>query len=231
MAVWMATQELRGSSDSILEAGSLFLTCDYHLYVFDQRVLRKEHQLGSVVMPNHFLQMLRPLAPSTDDFDRRFVETFAIPEFRTIGSDYAATVSKVLSYLASFSNIREETAVRILADELLIERLKGVDEGSDEFKDSIESALAKENEELLEEVALWKSEAEQARREREEALAEIETKERELAAKAAELDRSGQAQQKLQEQIQITEESRERAIARWRIASGVLFGSTAKLAR
>jgi len=249
MTVWLATQDKRVVTDSILEAGALFLTCDYHLYVFDQKVLRQEPQLGLVVMPNHFLQMLRPLVPASDDFDRRFVETFAIPEFRVVGSDYAATVSKVLSYLTVFSNIGEKTATRILADELLIQRLRGIDEDSEEFRTSIENALAGENEQLLEEVAQWKLEAERARAEQAKAIRNAEAKAQTLTEKDAELQRLNQAQeeyvkklealatkveqsekgrtqieQALREEVQATKEDYERIVAGWRIAFGILFG-------
>jgi uncharacterized membrane protein len=201
-----------------------------------------------VVMPNHFLQMLRPLVPATDDFDRRFVETFAIPEFRVIGSDYSATVSKVLSYLATYSSIPEETAVHILADELLIQRLKGVDEDSEEFRHSVDNAVAKENERLLEEIAHWKLEAEQAMAEKEEVTADAEVKDHALAAKDDKLQQLEQAQNEshlrfqalqakmenlesaqkqsdeaFQGQIRILEEDHERITGRWRLAFGILF--------
>jgi hypothetical protein len=168
MTVWLDAHDLRRSGDSVLESGVLFLTCDYHLYAFDRELHNRHHKVGMIVLPNHFLQMLRPFVPATDDFDRRFVETFAIPEFRTIGSDYSETVSKVLSYLAVLSDVSEETATRILADRLLIENLKGVDENSAEFRSSIESALAADNERLLEEVTSQKKEIQKVKTKLEE---------------------------------------------------------------
>ena len=160
MTVWLAVQSLRGATDSIIDCRALFLTCDYHLYVFDEKMCDRKHHVGSVVMPNHLLQMLRPFAPATDDFNRRFVETFSIPEFRIIGSGYSATTSKVLSYLATFSSVPEEIAARILADELLIGKLNGLDNKSEEFKSAVDDAVMQQNEKLTQELEIWRSKAE-----------------------------------------------------------------------
>jgi hypothetical protein len=151
MAVWRTVHRLRHDGVSVLNAGSLFLTADFHLYAFDWQRLREAGSLGIVVLPNQFLQLLRPFIPSTEDFDRRFVETFAIPEFRIVGSDYAATCSKVLAYINTYKDIGEATAVRILANHMLIEQLRGIEEDSVDFKEQIENALARDNENLLEE--------------------------------------------------------------------------------
>jgi hypothetical protein len=156
MIVLLATERNRSANkNSVLDAGAFFLTCDYHLYAFD-KYCRSENQLNSVVLPNHLLQVLRPLIPKSEDFDKRFVATFAIPEFRTIGSDYSETISKVMSYLATFKDIREETASRILGDRILMNSLQGVNENSEEFAQSLENALAKHNEELIEEISAIK---------------------------------------------------------------------------
>lgn len=154
MVVLLAAEENRNHSSkySVLEAGALILTCDYYFYSFDHYV-RTNGKVGSVVLPNHLLQMLRPLVPQSADFDERFVATFAIPEFRSIDSDYAATVSKVMMYLSTFTtDLSEESAVRILGDNILIQELSGVDESSEDFANSVENALARENEGLLEEI-------------------------------------------------------------------------------
>lgn len=244
VSVWLATEMIRGSRDSILETGVLLLTCDYHLYAFDQMVSQKERRVGGVVLPNHFIQMLRLFIPSTDDFDQRFVETFAIPEFRTIGSDYSLTVSKVLSYLALYSDVSEETAVRILANQLLIEKLKGVDENSEEFKDSIESALMKENEQLLEEVAQYKTIAEQEKAESQQVREQLLEKERQVETSRQQLEISQRQLEEMklaEEQSEYLVQKNERELedqlekarleskyqrkitARWRFVFGVLF--------
>jgi hypothetical protein len=151
MGVWRTIYRMRRAGASVLNAGALFLTADFYLYAFDRQLLREDGGLGIVVLPNQFLQLLRPFIQSDEDFDLRFVETFAIPEFRTIGSDYSATISKVVSFLNTFKDIGEETASRILANSILIDHLRGTDEDSPDFKESIENALAQDNEYLIEE--------------------------------------------------------------------------------
>ena len=61
-----------------------------------------------------------------------------------------------MAYLAIFGDIKEETASRILGDRLLIHNLQGVNENSDEFAESVENALVKHNEELIEEISVIK---------------------------------------------------------------------------
>jgi len=151
IVVWETVRRIREQGASILDIGAVFLTADFYLYLFDWQHLRKSHEPGHVVLPNHFLQLLRPFVPATDDFDRRFVETFAIPEFRAVDSDYSATSAKILSYINTYSEISEETAVRILSNSMLIEQLREVDERSEEFAEAIDNALARDNEALLEE--------------------------------------------------------------------------------
>ncbi len=179
---------------SVLDAGAMVLTCDYYLYSFD----RYEHsngRVGQVLLPNHFLQMLRPLLPKNADFDKRFVATFAIPEFRSIDSDYSETVTKVMMYLSAYKDLSEESAAKILGNNALIHQLSGVDEKSDEFANSIESALAKENEELIEEVAILRDELKGSKR-------IIEQQEINIANQVEQTERMKQTAEQAQELVQ-----------------------------
>lgn len=151
MAVWVAVQDRRRRAKSVLDAGALFLSMDYYLYDFDWYELRKPHETATVVLPRQLLQLLRPFAASRPDFDRRFVETFAIPEIRSLGALSPETSSQVLSYLNSYADIGEETAIRILTSNMLSANLRGVDRNSPGFAEAIESALALDNQQLLEE--------------------------------------------------------------------------------
>lgn len=123
---------LRTPSDSPLGVGAYFLTIDYLLYRFDWDQLREKHQLGITVLPSQFLQMLRPFLTRSDDFDRKFVETFAIPEFRTIAV-HGDVTTQVLAYLNNFSGIDEATASRILANQVLRDSLLSVKDDSLKF--------------------------------------------------------------------------------------------------
>jgi len=146
--VWQAAKSLRKAGASALDAGAFFLTADYLLYTFDWNVLRDKRALGTTILPNQFLQILRPFVPATDDFNRRFVETFAVPEFRTIGPDYSSARSLVIDYLNTYSDIPETVAVRILADELLLKQIESEESKTQEL---VHSAINLHFSDLLEE--------------------------------------------------------------------------------
>jgi hypothetical protein len=156
VAVLDCARFLRSGATSTLEAGALFVTCDYNLYRFDSDTSRDSSSPATVVLPNVLWQILRPYVPSNSDFDRSFAETFAIPEFRTIGSGAAKACSKMLGILAVYKDFPEKTAAKLLSNDMLIDRLRNVQNDA-QFQEQIESAIALENQILLEEqVALAK---------------------------------------------------------------------------
>jgi len=151
IAVWMAVQRLRQEGRNALDVGSLFLTLDLVFQRFDWQELRQNGKVGSVVLPNHLLQLLRPFVPRTDEFNIRFAETLAIPEFRTSSTDYTITLHNVMTLLNTYAGDSEEIASAILANDLLLAELKGVDAESDRFKEMVESAVTRERERVTDE--------------------------------------------------------------------------------
>jgi hypothetical protein len=121
------------------------------LYAFDWLRLRKSNQPGHVVLPNQLLQILRPFLVVTTEFDKKFAATFAIPEFRTLATGYSTIASKVLGYLSTLADVTEETASRILANEVLLGKLRDVAIDAPEFKKTVDSALANDNDKLIKE--------------------------------------------------------------------------------
>ena len=81
-----AVHQLRSKAKSSLEAGALLVTLDMSLYRFDWEMSRMQGRRACVVLPDHFMQVLRPFVPSDSDFDRSFAATFALPEFRAMES-------------------------------------------------------------------------------------------------------------------------------------------------
>ena len=191
MTVLEVVRQFRSNRTSTLEAGALFLTCDYHLYRFDWETSRSLGIMPCTVLPNLFWQILRPYVPSDVDFSRSFAETFAIPEFRTIGSGASEACSKMLSMLASYKNFPEETASRMLSNDLLIEQLKKAKDAQ-EFQAYIESAIVEENADLAEELVLISMELEEERAAKtkvEEKLGEVSVqKEREASEALAKIE-------------------------------------------
>jgi hypothetical protein len=163
MAVWQTVSRLRKRSATAFGVGAYFLTTDYFLYRFDWQRLREKDTLGVVVLSNQFLQLLRPFIPTDRELDESFVEIFSIPEFRTLVRDYSRTSEKVFTYLSTYADISEGTAVRILTDEVLAQQLRDVKEDSEEFHGLIESAMARDNEQLRQQAEIFKADAEAAR--------------------------------------------------------------------
>lgn len=169
---------LRNSTTSTLEAGALLVTCDYSLYRFDNYTSRSAKTQASVVLPNVLWQILRPFIPASRDFDRSFAETFAIPEFRSIGSGSARACSKMLSLLAAYKDFPEETAARLLSNDLLIDRLRATQD-DEQFQAQVESAIASENQALLEERAALARQVEALRSDKERVEKELERQKQE----------------------------------------------------
>ncbi|MBZ5536626.1 MAG: hypothetical protein LAO31_11780 [Acidobacteriia bacterium] len=172
VAVLDCVRSLRNTLQSTLEAGTLLVTCDYVLYRFDSESSRNAKTSASVVLPNVLWQVLRPFIPASQDFDRSFAETFAIPEFRTIGSDASKACSKMLGLLAAYKDFPEETAARLLSNDMLINSLRTV-EDDEQFREQVESAIAAENQVLLEERAALAKQVESLKAEKERAELEV----------------------------------------------------------
>jgi hypothetical protein len=171
IAVLDTVHQMRSKAKSSLEAGALFITCDNLLYMFDWQTSQQQDQAACAVLPNNFLQVLLPFVPSDADFIRSFEETFVIPEFRVIESKSSEARSKMLSYLAAYESLPEETATQLLSNDLLLEPLNPKE--NEQFHNYLESALQGQNVTLLEEKAALEKQVERV-------LAEKEAKEKRL---------------------------------------------------
>lgn len=148
MTVLHRVKTLRSESTSTLDARAIFMTCDFTLYRFDSNYCKEKDNLVSTVLPNVFWQIIRPYIPSNELFDKAFAETFAIPEFRTIDSSAAKACSKMLHILAGFKDFPEETATKMLSNDLLIHQLE-LAETDQEFQAYVDAEIVRENEALL----------------------------------------------------------------------------------
>jgi hypothetical protein len=174
MTVLDVVRQLRSKASSTLEAGALFITCDYTLYKFDWETSKNTGSPACTVLPSTFWQVIRPFIPSDEEFDRSFADTFAIPEFRIIGSHAAEACSKMLNILAGYKDVTEETAIKMLSNDLLIERLQTA-ENDNVFQEYVESEIVRENQALLEENARIKQHLENEKEEKINAEQKLET--------------------------------------------------------
>jgi len=166
----------RSDSPSTLDAGALLVSCDYLLNLFDHETARRNNHMVCVVLPNNFWQILRPFIPSDRDFERSFAQTFAIPEFRAIGSKGSKACSKMFSILATYKDVPEETAFKMLSNGVLLDKLKTTTDDN-EFAEYVEAAFVEENKNLLEEKAAMAKQLEKEKKARagmEKAAAEKE---------------------------------------------------------
>lgn len=82
--------------------------------------------------------------PADQDFEKAFAETFVLPEFRAIGSGGSRACSKMLQILATYKEVPEQTAMKMLANGLLLDRLRS--EYDDvKFEEQVEQAFIEEN--------------------------------------------------------------------------------------
>ncbi len=166
-------RQLRSGAKSTLDAGALILTCDYGLYAFDWDQSRKQGLRPCTVLPNLFWQVLRPFIPADEGFSQAFAQTFAIPEFRTIGSGAAEACSKMLSILSGFKDFPEETAKRMLSNDILIDQLRRA-ENDEVFQNYVEAAIVNENAQLRDENTLLSKKIEIEQKDKEEVARRLE---------------------------------------------------------
>jgi hypothetical protein len=139
-------------SKTIFESGSIILTKDFNLYLFARREFSGKGSVAPIAMPALFLQLISALSSDAREVKRGLVEAFAMPEFRALRSDYKRIKQKALSYLTMYSELSEETAIKILANEIVLRKLKKVEDDELKFQEEIESALVDENNRLAQEA-------------------------------------------------------------------------------
>jgi hypothetical protein len=160
-----AVRQRRSDLPSTLDAGALFVSCDYLLNLFDHETTRRYSRMACVVFPNNFWQILRPFIPSDHDFEKSFAQTFALPEFRAIGSKGSHACSKMLSILASYKDVPEETAFKMLSNDSLLDKLKTT-ANDKQFIGYVEAAFVEENKNLMEEKAAIAKQLEKEKKDR-----------------------------------------------------------------
>jgi len=187
MAVLQTVRSLRSNARSTLDAGAILVTCDYYLYRFDWESSRNEGQPNCAVLPSLLWQILRPFVSDSQGFDQAFAETFALPEFMLTRGAAERAASRMLSILAGYRDIPEETAAKMLANDFLLAELQTKKTDQD-FADAVESALVEENAVLLEEKAalarqlvVEKEQREARERDLERSAKALEEKEKALA--------------------------------------------------
>jgi len=152
--LWMVARnhQIPTNRRGTLFSGSFVLSSDLWFWRFDRQVLGKDYSSKPiVVLPDALLQALRPFVGTSSRFDdAAFAKLFSAAEFRGAETEsFADTAQRVAGYLASFADLSEETARRILTDSMLMRRIGQADESSDAFQDPIREAIVEHNELLI----------------------------------------------------------------------------------
>lgn len=201
MTVLETVQSLRTNAKTTLDAGSLLVTCDYQLFRFDLEHSRKNDRHHSTVLPSLLWQILRPFVADNDEFDKAFAETFALPEFSIGRGGAQRAAARMASILASYSDIPEETASKMLANDLLIAELQSKRTDA-EFAQTIESAVSAENAQLVEERAALAAQLEFEKAGREAKQRELDAAEEQLRAREQSLEQKDRELRAKEEAIQ-----------------------------
>lgn len=139
-------RELNPKKTKFLESKAFFISSDYILAKFEKINYKRNWEINYVVSPSVFLQLIRPFIENDYSSNKRFIDTFTIPEFRTFEIDYSSTRSKALQILNdNYHNTSFETKVKILRDQVLLEKLDKVTDDHAKQMDLIESQISIEN--------------------------------------------------------------------------------------
>jgi hypothetical protein len=201
MAVLETVHSLRTNAKTTLDAGALLVTCDYHLFRFDFESSQGNGRHHSTVLPSLLWQILRPFVADNDAFDKAFAETFALPEFSLGRGGAQRAAARMASILAGYSDIPEETASKMLANDLLIAELQSKRTDA-EFAATVESAIATENAQLVEERAALASQLEIAKTTREAKQHELDVAAEQLRAREKSIEEKEQELHRKEETIQ-----------------------------
>lgn len=151
-SVWVVAKDHQTPSNKgPLHVGSFAVTTDYAFWRFDRSTMRHEFSTRPVVvLPDMLLQALRPFIGKKAGIEEQdFGRIFATAEWRVGGvTDVSQILQRVAAYLATFQDLPEDTAVRILTDSLLLQRIKKIESDGASLGDAVDQAVVLQNEEL-----------------------------------------------------------------------------------
>lgn len=149
----VALREVRAlnpKKTKFLESNAFFISSDFVLAKFERTYYKRNWEINYVVNPSVFLQLIRPFIENDYSANKRFIDTFSIPEFRSFEIDYSTTRSKALQIINdNYHATSFETKVNILRDQVLLDKLDKANDDHDKQIDIIERQIAIENQILV----------------------------------------------------------------------------------
>ncbi|CAD0008610.1 MULTISPECIES: hypothetical protein [Flavobacterium] len=143
-------RSLNPKKTKFLESNAFFISSDFILAKFERIYYKRNWEINYVVNPSVFLQLIRPFIENDYSANKRFIDTFSIPEFRSFEIDYSTTRSKALQIINdNYHATSFETKVNILRDQVLLDKLEKANDDYDKQAEIIESHIAIENQILV----------------------------------------------------------------------------------
>ena len=197
-------RSLNPKKTKFLESNAFFISSDFVLAKFEKKHFKRNWEINYVVSPSIFLQLIRPFIENDYSSNKRFIDTFSIPEFRSFEIDYSTTRSKALQILNdNYHDTSFETKVKILRDQVLLSKLEKVNEDHEKQLLIVENQISIENKILAQQKAESDANIKQIEEEKKLALTVIESKNNILKIKDEEIDnlKSTHAIQSIEQQI------------------------------
>jgi len=149
----VALREVRAlnpKKTKFLESNAFFISSDFVLAKFERTYYKRNWEINYVVNPSVFLQLIRPFIENDYSANKRFIDTFSVPEFRTFEIDYSTTRSKALQIINdNYHATSFETKVNILRDQVLLDKLEKANDDYEKQTTIIENHIAIENKILV----------------------------------------------------------------------------------
>lgn len=139
-------RSLNQRKTKFLESKAFFISSDYVLSKFEKEHYKKRWEINFIITPSTFLQLIRPFIQNDYQANKKFIDTFSIPDLRSFEIDYTSTRSKTLQILNdSYHDTSFETKVNILRDQVLLEKFDRLKSNQDAQIELIENRIAVEN--------------------------------------------------------------------------------------
>lgn len=116
-----------------------------------RKVTIRNFEISYVLSPSVFLQLIRPFIKNDYNSNKRFIDTFSIPDLRAFDIDYSETRRRALQIINdNYHGASLETKMKIVRDEVLLGKMEQSKSDYEAQVAIVESRIAVENA-LLEE--------------------------------------------------------------------------------
>lgn len=140
------------NKSTFLKSKAFFISSDFILAKFEKSYYKKNREINFVISPSIFLQLIRPFIKNDYNSNKRFIDTFSIPDLRAFDIDYSETRRRALQILNdNYHGASLETKMKIVRDEVLLEKMEQSKADHETQVALIESRIAVENK-ILEEI-------------------------------------------------------------------------------